>query len=170
MTRTSPENLSRAMRAGHLDRGNRTCTRLCGCPPIRPMAVWPGRSLARAASGRRCGLDRRISPSASDSWPLCCRTRVRSPTRSGPVAPTPRQPPPRSALNCIAHGTAGNPTHAATTQLAQWLEEDYGLSRSEVPLILGFAIRYDIAEVVDPHVHLVAKVKKSALSQLEQNK
>jgi amidase len=45
----------------------------------------------------------------------------------------------------------------ATTTLAEWLEQDYKLSRSEVALILGFAIRYDIAEVVDPHIHLVAK-------------
>jgi acetamidase/formamidase len=58
----------------------------------------------------------------------------------------------------------------ATTQLARWLEEDYGLSRSEVSLILGFAIRYDIAEVVDPHVHLVAKVKKSALGSLTRKR
>jgi acetamidase/formamidase len=54
----------------------------------------------------------------------------------------------------------------STTQLAQWLEGDFGLTRPEVSLILGFAMRYDIAEIVDPHVHLVAKVRKSALAHL----
>jgi hypothetical protein len=33
-------------------------------------------------------------------------------------------------------------------------------------MVLGFAIRYDVAELVDPHVHLVAKIKKSSLAGL----
>jgi hypothetical protein len=31
---------------------------------------------------------------------------------------------------------------------------------------LGFAIHYDIAEVVDPHVNVVAKIKKSSIAGL----
>jgi acetamidase/formamidase len=56
----------------------------------------------------------------------------------------------------------------ATTDLARWLESDFHLSRTEVALILGFAMRYDIAEVVDPHVHVVAKIKKGALVHLDR--
>src|SRR5882724_873358 len=54
----------------------------------------------------------------------------------------------------------------ATTQLATWLEDDYKLNPSEVAMVLGFAIRYDVAELVDPHVNVAAKIKKSSLAGL----
>ncbi len=56
----------------------------------------------------------------------------------------------------------------ATTNLSQWLERDYKLSANEVAMLLGTSMRYDIAEVVDPEVNVVAKVPKSVLSQLRQ--
>jgi acetamidase/formamidase len=56
----------------------------------------------------------------------------------------------------------------ATTGLAVWLEKDYGLNPSEVAMVLGFCMHYNIAEVVDPHVHVVAKIKKSALTGLKK--
>ena len=56
----------------------------------------------------------------------------------------------------------------ATTNLSQWLERDYKLSANEVAMVLGTSMRYDIAEVVDPEVNVVAKVPKSVLSQLRQ--
>jgi hypothetical protein len=34
--------------------------------------------------------------------------------------------------------------------------------------VLGTSMRYDIAEVVDPQVNLVARVPKSVLSELRQ--
>jgi len=55
---------------------------------------------------------------------------------------------------------------ASTTQLARWLEEEYKLNSSEVAMVMGFAVQYDIAEVVDPHVNVVAKIKRSALAGL----
>jgi acetamidase/formamidase len=57
---------------------------------------------------------------------------------------------------------------SATTNLAQWLEHDYSLNASEVAMVLGTSMRYDIAEVVDPQVNLVAKVAKSVLSPLRK--
>jgi amidase len=57
---------------------------------------------------------------------------------------------------------------AATTNMAQWLERDYKLNASEVAMVLGTSMRYDIAEVVDPQVNLVARVPKSVLSELRQ--
>jgi acetamidase/formamidase len=57
---------------------------------------------------------------------------------------------------------------AATTNMAQWLERDYKLNSAEVAMVLGTSMRYDIAEIVDPQVNLVAKVSKSVLSQLRQ--
>jgi amidase len=54
----------------------------------------------------------------------------------------------------------------ATTHLAHWLEQDYGLNANETAIVLGTAIRYDIAEIVDPQINIVAKVSKEALAGL----
>ncbi len=55
---------------------------------------------------------------------------------------------------------------AATTGMARWLEDEYKLTAGEVAMVLGSSMRYDIAEVVDPKVHVVAKLAKSILAQL----
>ncbi len=70
----------------------------------------------------------------------------------------------------MASGIAGSLPDAlreATTELARWLERDYKLSPNESNVILGTSIRYDIAEVVDPQVHIVAKVSKAVLASLQ---
>ena len=70
----------------------------------------------------------------------------------------------------MASGIAGSLQDAlqqATTELARWLERDYKLSANESNIVLGTSIRYDIAEVVDPQVHVVAKVSKEVLSTLQ---
>ncbi len=54
----------------------------------------------------------------------------------------------------------------ATTQLARWLERDYHLTANESAIVLGTAMRYDVAELVDPQVNVVAKVSKAALAGL----
>lgn len=63
-------------------------------------------------------------------------------------------------------GSAQDAIRLATTQLAEWLVNDYALSASEVALVLGTSIRYDIAELVDPQIHVVARVDKEQLSTL----
>jgi acetamidase/formamidase len=73
----------------------------------------------------------------------------------------------------MASGIAGSMDDAfrgATTNLARWLEKKYGLNAAEVSSVLGTAMVYDVAEVVDPQVHVVAKVPKSALSALKPAK
>jgi acetamidase/formamidase len=55
----------------------------------------------------------------------------------------------------------------ATTNLARWLEEDYKLTANEAAVVLGTSMRYDIAEVVDPYVHIVAKIEKSTLARIK---
>ncbi len=70
----------------------------------------------------------------------------------------------------MASGIAGSLQEAmqqATTELARWLERDYKLSPNESNIVLGTSIRYDIAEVVDPQVHIVAKVSKAMLATLQ---
>jgi amidase len=56
----------------------------------------------------------------------------------------------------------------ATTELARWLERDYKLNANEAAIVLGTSVRYDIAEVVDPLVHIVAKVSKETLATLDR--
>jgi acetamidase/formamidase len=55
----------------------------------------------------------------------------------------------------------------ATTQLVNWLQKDYKLEPNEAAIVLGTSMRYDVAEVVDPLVHIVAKVRKDALAGLK---
>ena len=69
----------------------------------------------------------------------------------------------------MAIGIGGSLTEAfqiATTQMARWLEDDYKLNAAEAASVLGTAIQYDIAEVVDPYVNVVAKVARKALAQI----
>src|SRR5262249_4171182 len=54
----------------------------------------------------------------------------------------------------------------ATTNLSLFLQEEYKLNASEIGVVLGTAMRYEVAEVVDPQVHIVAKIAKSALAQI----
>lgn len=55
----------------------------------------------------------------------------------------------------------------ATTGLANWLEHDYKLEPNEAAIVLGTAMQYNIAELVDPLVHVVAKVRKGAVAGLK---
>jgi acetamidase/formamidase len=71
----------------------------------------------------------------------------------------------------MAMGIAGSLTEAfqiGTTEMARWLEERYKLNASEVASVLGTAMRYDIAEVVDPYVNVVARIPKKALGPISQ--
>jgi amidase len=71
----------------------------------------------------------------------------------------------------MAMGIAGSLTEAfqiATTQMARWMEETYNLNASEAASVLGTAMQYDIAEVVDPYVNVVAKVAKNTLALIQK--
>ena len=65
-------------------------------------------------------------------------------------------------------GSLADAVQTATTELARWIERDYKLNSTEAAVVLGTSIRYDIAELVDPQVNVVAKVAKSVLAQLPQ--
>jgi amidase len=74
-----------------------------------------------------------------------------------------------NADSWMASGIANSLPEAlqnATTNLSRWLEEEYKLSANEIGIVLGTAIHYDIAEVVDPLVHVVARIDKRALSRI----
>src|SRR5439155_11834084 len=71
----------------------------------------------------------------------------------------------------MAMGIAGSLPDAlrlATTALARWLEKDYHLTPNESAIVLGTSIRYDIAEIVDPQVNIVAKVSNNVIAELSE--
>ena len=51
----------------------------------------------------------------------------------------------------------------ATTELQRWLMADHGFDERGSSLLMGHALEYDIANVVDPHFTVVAKIRKSYL-------
>jgi amidase len=65
-------------------------------------------------------------------------------------------------------GSVPDSIQIATAQLAEWIKHDYNLSDSEVALFLGDVLKYDITELVDPHLDVVAKVPKSAIATLNK--
>lgn len=86
----------------------------------------------------------------------------------------PRNSPPAPRMEnadyLMASGIAGSLDEAfrrATTNLVRWLEKRYGLNAAEVSSVLGTSMVYEVAEVVDPQLHVVAKVPKSLINALK---
>ena len=52
----------------------------------------------------------------------------------------------------------------ATTEMQRWLMTDYGFDERGSSLLMGHALQYDIANIVDPHFTVVAKIRKSHLN------
>jgi acetamidase/formamidase len=50
--------------------------------------------------------------------------------------------------------------------MVRWLERDYKLGPSESAMLLGFAVKYDVADLVGTQVSVAAKLSKSTLGQL----
>ncbi len=73
----------------------------------------------------------------------------------------------------MAMGLAGSLDEAfreATSALASWIEKDYSLTGPEVAILLGATIQYQISEVADRNVGIVAKVRKQFLPKPEPKK
>ena len=60
-------------------------------------------------------------------------------------------------------GSLDRAVEAATTDLARWLAADYGLTETEVALVLGTAVEYDIPDLVLPWVSVAARIDKARL-------
>ncbi len=52
----------------------------------------------------------------------------------------------------------------ATTEMQRWLMTDYGFDERGSSLLMGHVLQYDIANIVDPHFTVVAKLRKSFLT------
>jgi amidase len=51
----------------------------------------------------------------------------------------------------------------ATTEMQRWLVTDYGFSERAAASLMGQALEYEVANVVDPNFTMVAKVRKTLL-------
>lgn len=67
---------------------------------------------------------------------------------------------------CGVGGSLTDALQNATGGLSNWLRAYYQLNTSEIATVLPNAIRYDVAEIVDAHVHVAAKIRKDTLAQL----
>ena len=67
----------------------------------------------------------------------------------------------------MAMGLSGSLDDAfkeATSELAKWLQQNYKLSPEEIAQVFGTAIEYNISEVADRNVGVVARIRKSILA------
>jgi acetamidase/formamidase len=74
-----------------------------------------------------------------------------------------------SATHIMAMGLAGSLDEAfrtATAGMAQWLEQDYKLTPSEVAQVLGSAAEYKVSEAADRNAGMVLKINKDRLKGL----
>jgi amidase len=56
----------------------------------------------------------------------------------------------------------------ATSEMHRWLMQDYGMSERGASLLMGQALEYEVANVVDPRFTMVAKMRKSILAGLKR--
>ena len=66
----------------------------------------------------------------------------------------------------MAMGLGGSLDEAfrdATSDLATWVQQDYQLTGPETAILLGATIEYQISEVADRNVGVVAKLRKSRI-------
>jgi amidase len=56
----------------------------------------------------------------------------------------------------------------ADADMLSWLQKDYQLSIGEATQVMSTAIEYRIAEIADPEVIVVAKIRKEILAQLKK--
>jgi acetamidase/formamidase len=54
----------------------------------------------------------------------------------------------------------------ATTVLVNWLQHDYHLTLQEATQVISTTIEYNIPEIADPNVEVIAKIRKSLLKQI----
>ena len=54
----------------------------------------------------------------------------------------------------------------ATSGMVRWLERDYSLNANEAAMVLGFAGKYDIVDLVGTQVSVAAKVPRQTIAQL----
>jgi len=67
-------------------------------------------------------------------------------------------------------GSLDDALRAATSGLAQWLEQDYGLTLSETAKVLGSSAHFTVANLAGRSVGLAAKLDKALLAKLARKR
>jgi amidase len=67
-------------------------------------------------------------------------------------------------------GSLDQALQQATSGMVRWLERDYKLTANESALLLGFAIKYDVVDLVGTQVSIAAKLPKSTLAHLSKGR
>ncbi len=65
-------------------------------------------------------------------------------------------------------GSVPDALQVATAQMADWIKTEYGVTDTEVALILGTVLIYDVGELVDPQITVIARVPRQALAKLRK--
>jgi acetamidase/formamidase len=54
----------------------------------------------------------------------------------------------------------------ATTEMARWLAQDYGLDGHAIGVLMGQCVRYDLGNMFDPAYSMVCRMPKAVLAGL----
>ena len=74
-----------------------------------------------------------------------------------------------TATHLIAMGLDGSLENAlrdATSNMAEWLTDEYKLSPPEIAQVLGTAAEYKVSEIADRNTGMVLKISKERLKTL----
>ncbi len=85
-------------------------------------------------------------------------------------ASMPRAETAEAIMSIGTGGSLDEAMRAATSDLARWLEADYVLTANDVAILMGFAVRFDIPDVVAPSFGVSARLPKAALQSLTRRK
>jgi acetamidase/formamidase len=89
---------------------------------------------------------------------------IREPSLGHPLA--------ENAESLISIGIGGSLDQAiqqATTGMVRWLDRDYKLTPNEAAMLLGFAVKYDVVDLVGTQVSIAAKMPKFILANLKKS-
>jgi acetamidase/formamidase len=67
-------------------------------------------------------------------------------------------------------GSLEDSLRAAYSGMAQWLEQDYALTPSEIAQVMGTSVQLNIGEVADRNAAISAKLSKQRLAGLVRKK
>ncbi len=79
---------------------------------------------------------------------------------------TPRVESDSDIMTVGLSGSLEDAMRAATSGMSQWLEQDYGLTSSEIAQVLGTSVQFNIIEVADRNTGVAAKISKERLRSL----
>lgn len=65
-------------------------------------------------------------------------------------------------------GSLEDALRTATSGISEWLEQDYGLTPSEIAQVLGTSVQLNISEVADRNAGVAAKLNKARLQPLSR--